>query len=156
MTPAVNILKKQKQTYELLQYEHEAGAESYASEAAEKLNLPVQAVFKTLLVELDTDELVVALLPADSKLSMKKLAKACGVKKAKMADAQKVQKVTGYVLGGVSPFGQKRRLNTIIDSSAQNQSRIFVSGGRRGLEIAVTAQVIERLLNASFIDLKAL
>jgi Cys-tRNA(Pro)/Cys-tRNA(Cys) deacylase len=93
---------------------------------------------------------VVAILPVNSMLSMKSVAKACGGRKAEMADKAQVQRSTGYVLGGVSPLGQKKSLKTVIERSAQQYATIYVSGGRRGLEIELNALDLQTLTQASF------
>lgn len=153
MTPAVNSAKKAKIQFKLHQYAHDSGHDSYGLEAAEKLMVDVDRVFKTLVVKLDGKQLVVAILPVDCLLSMKNLAKACGGRKAEMADKLEVQRSTGYVLGGVSPLGQKKALKTVIDDSAQQNSTIYVSGGRRGLEIELKAQDLQTLTRATFAPL---
>lgn len=153
MTPAVNSAKKAKIDFKLHQYAHDSGRDSYGLEAAEKLMVDVDRVFKTLVVKLDGKQLVVAILPVDCLLSMKNLAKACGGRKAEMADKLEVQRSTGYVLGGVSPLGQKKTLKTVIDDSAQQKSTIYVSGGRRGLEIELMAQDLQTLTRATFAPL---
>ncbi|MFT2090245.1 Cys-tRNA(Pro) deacylase [Paraglaciecola sp. 2405UD69-4] len=150
MTPGINQAKKAKVAYTIHEYEHDASSQSYGLEAAEKLNLPTKQVFKTLVAKLDGANLVVAILPVDSMLSMKSLAKACGGKKAEMADKQEVQRSTGYVLGGVSPLGQKKALKTVIDESAKHFTTIFVSAGRRGLEIELSAADLQSLTRATF------
>ena len=138
MTPAVNYLKKHKVAFRLHKYSHDPKHQSYGLEAAEKLALDPQRVFKTLVVQLDDRELAVAILPVVTQLNLKLLARQCGAKKAALADARAVAASTGYVLGGVSPLAQKKRLRTIIDSSAVKHETIFVSGGRRGLEIEIS------------------
>lgn len=135
MTPATKVLDKAKVSYQLHRYEHDPQAESYGGEAADKLGLDPRQVFKTLLASTDTGELLVAVVPVDGVLDLKLLAKAAGVKKVAMADPTAAQRSTGYLLGGISPLGQKKRLRTFIDASASDWSSIFVSGGRRGLEI---------------------
>ena len=150
MTPAINCAKKAKIPFQIHEYQHDASSQSYGLEAAEKLNIPAQQVFKTLVAKLDDSKLVVAVLPVDSMLSMKSLAKACGGKKAEMADKTEVQRSSGYVLGGVSPLGQKKSLTTVIDKSAKPFSTIFVSAGRRGLEIELSALDLQTLTRASF------
>jgi len=135
MTPAINFVKKSKIHYVVHEYSHDPAEESYGLEAANKLNIAEARVFKTLVVSTGVKELVVAIVPVSSKLNMKLIAKAVGVKKANMADASDVERSTGYVLGGVSPLGQKKKLKTVIDSSAIEYPTIFVSAGRRGLEI---------------------
>jgi len=153
MTPAIELLRKQVVSHRLHQYQHDAAAASYGLEAAEKLGLLPQQVFKTLVLSLDTKQLAVAVLPVDQLLSMKQVAKALGVKKAEMAGAADVMRSSGYVLGGVSPLGQKKCLPTLIDSSAQQFATIYVSAGRRGLEIELSAEDLRRLLNAQFVPL---
>lgn len=153
MTPAINFLKKNKINFQVHQYQHDKNNESYGLEAVNKLNLDPQQVFKTLVVCLDTGQLVVAILPVASKLSMKSVAKLFHAKKASMANKLDVQRATGYVLGGVSPFAQKKRLPTVLDSSALNFTSVHVSAGKRGLEIELEAQGIIQLLKASCIDI---
>jgi Cys-tRNA(Pro)/Cys-tRNA(Cys) deacylase len=153
LTPAVNSAKKAKIEYNIHQYEHDSGHASYGLEAAEKLMVEAERVFKTLVIKLDAKQLVVAILPVNSMLSMKSVAKASGGRKAEMADKLDVQRSTGYVLGGVSPLGQKKALKTIIDQSAQQYSTIYVSGGRRGLEIELNALDLQTLTRATFAPL---
>lgn len=148
MTPAINLLKKKQVEHTIHHYEHEVSSNSYGLEAAEKLGLDSHRVFKTLVVQLDSGELVVTIIPVAEKLSMKSCAKLCQAKKASMADKILVEKTTGYVLGGVSPLGQKKRLRTLLDSSARELQTIFVSAGRRGLEIELSPQDLLSLSNA--------
>ncbi|MDD3443707.1 MAG: Cys-tRNA(Pro) deacylase [Sulfurimonas denitrificans] len=155
MTPCIDLLKKSKIEYNVHHYTHDSSCDSYGDEAAEKLGISTQRVFKTLVVAIDTKELVVAVLPVSSKLSMKAVAKTFGAKKAAMADAHDVQKTTGYVLGGVSPIGQKKRLKTVIDSTARDYLSIFVSAGKRGLEVELRADDLKTLTNAKFEDIKS-
>lgn len=149
MTPAINDLKKRKISFTLHKYIHDPAHQSYGLEAAEKLNLDPERVLKTLVVQLDTDELGVAIVPVTRQLNMKALAKFFGVKKIFMAEATLVEKSTGYVLGGVSPLAQKKRLKTVLDSSAEKYQTIFVSGGRRGLEIELKPTDLLRLTGAA-------
>lgn len=149
MTPAINDLKKRKIAFTLHKYIHGPAHQSYGLEAAEKLNLDPERVLKTLVVQLDTDELGVAIVPVTRQLNMKALAKFFGVKKIFMAEATLVEKSTGYVLGGVSPLAQKKRLKTVLDSSAEKYQTIFVSGGRRGLEIELEPTDLLRLTGAA-------
>ena len=110
-------------------------------------------VFKTLVVVLDGREMVVGIIPVSSMLSMKAIARAAGGKKAGMAAPKDVERATGYVLGGVSPLGQKKRLRTLIDNSASHFPTIYISGGRRGLDIELAAQDLATLLDADFADI---
>ncbi len=150
MTPAINLAKKQKINYKVHEYSHDSASESYGLEAAVKMGVEESRVFKTLVVQLDNKQLAVAILPVSSQLSMKLMAKAVGVKKAVMAAPADVQRSTGYVLGGVSPLGQKKRLKTILDSSAEQFPTIYISAGRRGLEIELSPDDLLGLLDGSF------
>jgi Cys-tRNA(Pro)/Cys-tRNA(Cys) deacylase len=153
MTPAINQAKKNKILHTVHEYSHDESSESYGLEAAEKMGVPVERVFKTLVVALDSKELAVGVIPVSSMLSMKLIAKAAGAKKAAMADKSDVERSTGYVLGGVSPLGQKKRLKTIIDLSAKNYSTIYVSAGRRGLEIELNADDLVKLTNGALAEI---
>ena len=153
MTPATKMLDKAKIPYRLHEYQHDANAGAFGLEAAEKLNLATELVFKTLVAELDSGNLVVAIIPVDKKLNLKQLAKAARAKKAVMAAPDKVQRSTGYVLGGVSPIGQKKRLATFIDTSAEHLPEIYVSGGRRGLDIELTPTDLQGVTQARFVAL---
>lgn len=150
MTPAVDLAKKRGLNYQLHEYTHDSQAASFGLEAAEKLGVNVTQVFKTLVVSTDANVLAVAILPVDKTLNFKKMAKAVGCKKIQMADPKQVERTTGYVLGGVSPLGQKKRLTTIIDDSAQSYATIYVSGGRRGLEIELPPEQLSATLAARF------
>lgn len=154
MTPAINAAKKNKIAYKVHQYAHDPAHDSYGREAAAKLGITEERVYKTLVVELDQGSLTVAVIPVSSMLSMKLIAKAAGAKKAAMADKDRVEKTTGYVLGGVSPLGQKKRLLTVIDSSAKDFPTIFVSAGRRGLEIELNPADLAALTTATFADIR--
>ncbi len=145
MTPAINLLKKKKVRHKVHSYDHDPNHPSYGLEAAEKLGLNSQQVFKTLVSELGDGTLVVAIIPVDQMLNMKLLAKAAGAKKAGMADKKVVEKTTGYILGGVSPLGQKKLLKTLLDISADTYATIHVSAGRRGLEIEIAPNDLLKL-----------
>lgn len=149
MTPAINAAKKAKVRYTIHQYSHDPAADSYGAEAAEKLGVPPERVFKTLVVNLD-NALAVAVIPVSAMLSMKLFARAAGAKKAEMAAAAEVERSTGYVLGGVSPLGQKKRLQTIIDASAEALATMFVSAGRRGLSLELRPTDLQALTGATF------
>ena len=152
MTPAVKLLKKNNIEYTLHQYKHDNAATSYGKEAIEKMGVESNRVFKTLVVELDAS-LAVAVVPALKMLNMKKIAKATKSKKAKMAEALMVERATGYILGGVSPLAQKKRLATYIDSSASEFKTIYVSAGRRGLEVELSPNNIATLTDAVFAEI---
>ncbi|MFT6431225.1 MAG: Cys-tRNA(Pro)/Cys-tRNA(Cys) deacylase [Halopseudomonas sp.] len=140
MTPATRALDKAGIDYRLHRYDHDPKAQSYGSEAAEMLGLDPARVFKTLLVTSESGELLVAVVPVIGMLDLKALATAAKVKKTAMANPAAAQRSTGYLLGGISPLGQKKALRTFIDSSATQWSSLYVSGGRRGLEIELMPQ----------------
>jgi Cys-tRNA(Pro)/Cys-tRNA(Cys) deacylase len=150
MTPAITALKKAKVPYRLHAYQHDAGAASYGGEAAQKLDIEPERVFKTLVAETDGNTFVVGIVPVAHQLDLKLLAQALGTKKAAMAQAQDAEKMTGYVLGGISPLGQKRKLTTVIDASATGFATIFVSAGRRGLEIELAPHDLCALTRGNF------
>ncbi|HKI73088.1 MAG TPA: Cys-tRNA(Pro) deacylase [Pseudomonadales bacterium] len=150
MTPAVEVARMSGISYRIHEYEHDPANEAYGAEAAQKLGAPEQRIFKTLVVNLDDREFVVGVIPVGAMLSMKAVAKALGGKRAKMADKADAERTTGYVLGGVSPLGQKKRLRTVIDSSAAQYPTIYVSAGRRGLDIELAAEDLRGLLRGSF------
>ncbi|WP_207260491.1 Cys-tRNA(Pro) deacylase [Desulfovibrio sp. Huiquan2017] len=149
MTPAINAAKKAKIQYTVHEYEHDPAAPSFGVEAAEKLGVPPERVFKTLVVDAG-GKLAVAVVPVLLKLDLKSMAKALGAKKAAMAEVKVVERTTGYVVGGVSPLGQKKRLPTVIDESAGECPTLFVSGGRRGLDIELAPADLAGLTRASF------
>ncbi|MCE1116521.1 MULTISPECIES: Cys-tRNA(Pro) deacylase [Pseudomonas] len=150
MTPALDLLKKARAEYRVHSYEHDPKTASYGLEAAEKLGLDPLRVFKTLLASSEKDELLVAVVPVVGTLDLKALAHAAGVKKCEMADPQAAQRATGYLVGGISPLGQKKRLRTFIDASAQQHETIHVSAGRRGLEVELAAAVLAEHTKGQF------
>lgn len=154
MTPAIKILKTCRIQFQAHEYEHDGSADSYGMEAAEKLGIDPDRIFKTLVVETENKVMVVGIVPVSHQLDTKAMAKAFGAKKVKMADGKMVEKVTGYVLGGVSPIGQKKKLATIIDDMAKNFETIFVSAGRRGLQIELTTEDLRRLTNATLATIR--
>lgn len=150
MTPALDLLKKVRAEHRVHSYEHDPKSASYGLEAAEKLGLDAQQVFKTLLASSEKGELLVAVVPVVGTLDLKALAHAAGVKKCEMADPAAAQRATGYLVGGISPLGQKKRLRTFIDESAQNFTTIHVSAGRRGLEVELAAAVLAQHTQGAF------
>lgn len=153
MTPACKLLKQKNITYTLHEYIHDSNStNSYGLEAVEKLALPAPEVFKTLLVS-DGKNYYVAILPVSHQLSLKKIATALGCKKVTLADPKVAERLTGFVVGGISPIGQKKRLKTVIDLSAQSLQKMYVSGGRRGLDLGLSPSDLSVLLGARFIDI---
>lgn len=153
MTPAINCAKKKKIAYKVHQYSHDPRHDSYGMEAVEKLGVAEEKIFKTLVVQLDSGALTVAVIPVAAMLNLKLIAKAAGAKKATMADKNLVEKTTGYLLGGVSPLGQKKRLQTYIHLSAEELATMFVSGGRRGLDIELAPGDLASLTTATFVNI---
>ena len=150
MTPGILAAQKAGVSFTVHEYDHDPAASSFGMEAAEKLGVPPERVFKTLVVKLDGKELAVGVIPVNSMLSMKAIAKAAGAKKAGMAEKAEVERSTGYVLGGVSPLGQKKRLRTFIDASAEGFSTVFVSGGKRGLDLELDPRDLRALTNGIY------
>ncbi|ACY52355.1 Cys-tRNA(Pro) deacylase [Vibrio diabolicus] len=155
MTPAINLAKKKKIPHTIHLYEHDPRADSYGLEAAEVLGQDPKTVFKTLLFCLNGEpkNLAVAIIPVDQKLNLKLAAKAAKGKKADMADPEIAQKTTGYVVGGISPLGQKKALPTFLHESAAEQDTICVSAGKRGLEIELAPKDLLGLTRGQFAPL---
>jgi Cys-tRNA(Pro)/Cys-tRNA(Cys) deacylase len=157
-TPAIAALLAAEIPHEVLQYRHDPRNESFGEEAASELareqGVDPEQVFKTLVVALPKG-LGVAVLPVSSKLSLKAAATALGVPKATMADRAAAERSTGYVIGGISPLGQRRALPTVVDTSALAWDRVLCSAGKRGWDIAVPPQDLIRLTNAVTADIRA-
>ena len=154
MTPAIKMAEKANIAFSVHEYEHDPGADSYGLEAATALRVDDMRVFKTLLVSLQggTASLAVGIVPVACQLDLK--AFAAGAKKANMADPKQAERVTGYVVGGISPLGQKRRLPTFVDASAAGFKTVFVSAGRRGLEIELAPRDLLVLCHAILVNIK--
>ncbi|MFF0495617.1 Cys-tRNA(Pro) deacylase [Nocardia aobensis] len=151
-TPAIRALTQAKVPHVVHSYPHDPRSESYGDEAvtalSERVGVTAAQIFKTLVIELSTGTPAVAVLPVPQSLSLKAAAAALGAPKAAMADKAKAQRITGYVLGGVSPLGQKRALPTVLDESALSWDRILFSAGKRGLEIELAPAELIRLTGA--------
>jgi Cys-tRNA(Pro)/Cys-tRNA(Cys) deacylase len=150
MTPAVKLLERLGLPHQVLTYEHDPGADGYGIEAADALGVSPEQVFKTLVAAVDRAKHVVGVVPVSAKLDLKAIAGAAGGKKAVMAERADAERLTGYVVGGISPLGQKKRLDTFVDVSARNAARIYVSGGRRGLEIELAPDDLVEAVGGRF------
>ena len=150
-TGAILALQKAGITPVIHTYEHDERAQAWGLEAAQALGLDPARVFKTLLVSHEKS-LAVVVIPVASRLDLKAIAKQLGWKKAELADPALAQRTTGYVVGGISPLGQKKALPTLIDASAATHETVFVSGGRRGLDLELDPQVLAQLTKASFAE----
>ncbi len=148
VTPATKALHRAGVAFTAHSYEHDPRHPSYGLEAAERLGLDPGTVFKTLVADVD-GALTVAIVPVEAQLDLKALAQAAGGKRARMADVKAAERATGYVAGGISPLGQKRRLPTVLDRSAEAHATIHVSGGRRGLEVELAPADLQRLTSAT-------
>ena len=150
VTPGIIQAEQARIPFEVHSYTHDDAEESYGLEAARKLGIDPGRVFKTLVASLSDGKLAVAVVPVSTKLNLKALAKTLKVKKAGMAEAGEVERSTGYVLGGVSPLGQKKKLLTVIDDSARDCETLFVSAGRRGLELELAPGDLLQLTRGRF------
>ncbi|GAA1901185.1 Cys-tRNA(Pro) deacylase [Lapillicoccus jejuensis] len=153
-TPATVALDRGGVPWTAHPYEHDPGAASYGLEAAQALGVEPARVFKTLLVRLEPagaapGGLAVGVVPVDRQLDLKAVAAAVGAKRATMAPPDVAERTTGYVVGGISPLGQKRPLRTVVDVSALAHPTVYVSGGRRGFDVELTAADLVRLTAAS-------
>jgi Cys-tRNA(Pro)/Cys-tRNA(Cys) deacylase len=147
-TPATVALTRAGIDYTLHPYEHDPRAESYGLEAAEALGVDPERVFKTLMASLD-GKLVVGIVPVTGQLDLKALARALGGTKAQMAEVAAAERATGYVAGGISPVGQKRPHPTVLDESAAANETVYVSGGRRGLDLELAPADLVAITDAT-------
>jgi len=146
-TPATLALTAAGVEYTVHAYEHDPSHPSYGEEAAEAMGVSPDRVFKTLVADVD-GSLVIAVVPVAGSLDLKALATAVGGKRAAMADPAAAERTTGYVRGGISPLGQRKKLRTVLDSSAQLHATICVSAGRRGLEVELAPDDLTKLTEA--------
>lgn len=147
-TPAVVAAERAGVRFSLHEYRHDPAAPSYGLEAATALGVPPAQVFKTLVAQVDAAALVVAIIPAAVRLNLKELAAATHGKHAELVAPADAERATGYVVGGISPLGQKRFLRTFVDRSALSHETIYVSAGRRGLQMQMSPADLVRLTHA--------
>jgi Cys-tRNA(Pro)/Cys-tRNA(Cys) deacylase len=152
VTPAIDVLTEAGVDYKLHSYSHDRANQSFGLEAATKLKVDPERVFKTLIAEAD-GHMCVGIIPVSAQLNLKRLAKAFGKKRLAMADPKRVERVTGYVVGGISPLGQKRELSAFMDTSSELFKTIFVSAGRRGLDIEIRTSDLQGLIKAELCHL---
>ena len=155
MTPAVDAAKKAGIQFKIHEYLHDSAASSYGEEAANLLNISPHQAFKTLVIADNDNKLAVAIVPVSHQLDLKSVAKVLRAKKVTMANPAEAEKATGYILGGISPLGQKKRLPIVIDKSANDFESIYVSAGRRGLEIELSPLDLIKLCSAISADIRS-
>ena len=148
-TPATVLVAKAEVEHRIRQYDHDPAAPSYGLEAAEQLGVDPAGVFKTLVAEVD-GRLAVAVVPVAARLDLKALAAAAGGRKAVMAEAAAAERATGYVVGGISPLGHRKRLPVFLDASMQDRPTVLVSAGRRGLELELSPADLAHLSGGTF------
>src|SRR5690348_3660500 len=151
-TPATAAVAKAKVEHRIHEYVHDPATPSYGLEAAEQLGVDPSAVFKTLVAEVD-GRLAVAVVPVAARLDLKALASAAGGRKAVMAEPADAERATGYVVGGISPLGHRKRLPVFLDASMQDRATVMVSAGRRGLELELAPGDLAMLSGGTFADL---
>jgi Cys-tRNA(Pro)/Cys-tRNA(Cys) deacylase len=149
MTPAIVAAQRAHVWFEVHEYPHDPDTPTYGIEAAQVLGLDPTTVFKTLVATADGGRLVIALVPVVHTLNLKALAAAVGAKRAAMADASAAERATGYVVGGISPLGQRKGLPTVVDHSALGLATMYVCAGRRGVELALRPHDLIRLCRAT-------
>ena len=151
-TTATTALERAGISFTVHEYAHDPRHESYGREASEALGVSPDRVFKTLIAEVD-GVLVTGVVPVGGQLDLKALAAACGGKKAAMAQVAAAERATGYVAGGISPVGQRKRLPLVLDSSAMGFGTVFCSAGRRGLEIELAPADLVKAASATVADI---
>lgn len=151
-TPATLALEKAKVAFKLHEYDYDPNAERIGMQAAEALGIEPARLLKTLMAKAG-NEVVCVLAPSDREVNLKRLASAAGAKSAAMLGAQEAERITGYHVGGISPFGQKKRARAFIDKSALQFPTILCNGGRRGLQVELTPADLVRVLGATAADI---
>ncbi len=153
-TPATLALQKAAVAFSTATYDYDPGAERVGLQAAEAMGVPPHRVLKTLMALADGKPVCV-IVPSDREVSMKKLAAAFGAKSAQMMKPPDAERLTGYKVGGISPFGQRRKVPTVIEEAAMVETSVFMNGGQRGLQVAVSPADAQRVLDAKVAPLVA-
>lgn len=149
-TRGIQLLKRNHINHQVVTYDHmEKGAEF----AAQAVNFPLPQTIKTLVVDVESYGFTLVLMPGDRQLSMKKVAKACKAKRAAMADTATAQRLTGYQVGGISPFGTKKRLNAVMDGVLISHQEVMINAGQRGIMVKMAPGDIVKILEARIADL---
>jgi Cys-tRNA(Pro)/Cys-tRNA(Cys) deacylase len=154
-TPALDILTAAGVAFSVREYDHTA-SDHFGDETVAALGVPAERVFKTLIASVTTSgkpELVVGIVPVSGQMDLKALAAAVGAKRADMADPAAAQRSSGYVVGGISPLGQRTRLRTVVDASAIAYETVLVSGGRRGLQVELAPADLVRLTDGKVAEI---
>lgn len=149
-TRGIQFLKQKKITHQVVHYDHKEKGAAFAARAA---GFPLAQTIKTLVVAKSPNELALALMPGDKQLSMKKLAKALAVKRLTLADTAAAQRATGYLVGGISPFGTQKQLPVIMDASLVMHPQVMINAGRRGTMVQLAPQDIIHILSALVVDI---
>ncbi|MGA0238624.1 MAG: Cys-tRNA(Pro) deacylase [Acidimicrobiales bacterium] len=155
MTPAVELLRSLGIAHRIIEYDHDPSHRSFGEEAVEALGVDPAHVFKTLMVTLDDATHAIGVIPVNTRLDLKAIAAAAGRKRATMTDPTQAERRSGYVVGGISPFGQRQTSPTFVDESALRYDELYCSAGRRGVEIAVGPKAFEHALDATFAPISA-
>jgi Cys-tRNA(Pro)/Cys-tRNA(Cys) deacylase len=145
-TPAIQFLKQRQIQFDLVKYDHEEKGAAFAAKAT---GFPLQQIVKTLVVELGEKQYVLVLIPGDQHLSLKRLAKVCGVKRAAIADTKTAERLTGYLVGGISPFATKQKLAVIMEECILNFDKILINAGQRGMMLKLTSKDIRATLTCT-------
>jgi Cys-tRNA(Pro)/Cys-tRNA(Cys) deacylase len=149
-TRAIQLLRQKKISFDVVSYEHEEKGAEFASKAT---GFPIEKTIKTLVVDLGNKKYAMVLMPGDKLLGLKQLAKACGVKRAAMADAATAERLTGYHVGGISPFGTKQKLPAIMDQSLLGFDRVLINGGQRGTMLKIAPKDIIKAIDCDVFPL---
>ena len=149
-TRAIKFLQQKRASFEIIKYEHLEKGAAFASQAT---GIPLERTVKTLVVDTGSKSFRLALVPGDRQLSLKKMAKACAVKRAAMADTHTAERLTGYLIGGISPFATRQRLPVIMDASIWKHARVAINAGQRGMMLAMTPKDILEILGGNLFDI---